>query len=110
MATLTSAVPISTAIIVNYFVDEFKSTASTSPTAISAMQHLRDEAGRPRSSFQPLRRSTSICRFANDADADGPKHFEHKLTRAKLEDLVAELIDKTFAVREGAQRRQTQGE
>ena len=29
------------------------------------------------------------------ADADGPKHFEHKLTRAKLEDLVGELIDKT---------------
>lgn len=27
------------------------------------------------------------------ADADGPKHFEYKLTRAKLEELVKELID-----------------
>jgi molecular chaperone DnaK len=29
------------------------------------------------------------------ADADGPKHFEHKLTRAKLEQLVAYLVAKT---------------
>ena len=29
------------------------------------------------------------------ADADGPKHFEYTLTRAKLEELVGELIEKT---------------
>ena len=30
------------------------------------------------------------------ADATGPKHVEMKLSRAKLESLVQELIDKTF--------------
>jgi molecular chaperone DnaK len=28
------------------------------------------------------------------ADAEGPKHFEHTLTRAKLEELVADLLDR----------------
>src|SRR5215217_5235820 len=28
------------------------------------------------------------------ADAEGPKHFEYKLTRSKLEDLVGDLIDR----------------
>jgi len=31
------------------------------------------------------------------ADASGPKHFNMKLTRAKLETLVADLIKRTIA-------------
>ena len=31
------------------------------------------------------------------ADADGPKHFEYKLTRSKLEELVKDLIDRVAA-------------
>lgn len=38
------------------------------------------------------------------ADADGPKHFEHKLTRAKLESLVSDLIDKTASPCEKAMK------
>jgi molecular chaperone DnaK len=49
---------------------------------------------KPKLSFQSAQEVSINLPFLT-ADAEGPKHFEHKLTRAKLEDLVGDLIDKT---------------
>ncbi|HVS58693.1 MAG TPA: Hsp70 family protein, partial [Candidatus Saccharimonadales bacterium] len=60
----------------------------------AAMQRLRDEAEKAKIELSTAQEVDVNLPFLT-ADADGPKHFEHKLTRAKLESLVQELIDKT---------------
>ncbi|HXE09980.1 MAG TPA: Hsp70 family protein, partial [Verrucomicrobiae bacterium] len=62
----------------------------------AAMQRLRDEAEKAKIELSTAQEVDINLPFLT-ADADGPKHFEHKLTRAKLESLVGELIDKTAA-------------
>ncbi len=79
----------------NYFVDEFKKESGIDITSDkAAMQRLRDEAEKAKIELSTAQEVDINLPFLT-ADADGPKHFEHKLTRAKLESLVAELIDKT---------------
>jgi len=81
--------------IVNYFVDEFKKSSGIDVTNDNAaMQRLRDEAEKAKIELSTAQEVDVNLPFLT-ADAEGPKHFEHKLTRAKLESLVAELIDKT---------------
>lgn len=83
--------------IVNYFVDEFKKEHGIDISEDkAAMQRLRDEAEKAKIELSTAQEVDINLPFLT-ADADGPKHFEHKLTRAKLESLVAELIDKTAA-------------
>jgi molecular chaperone DnaK len=60
----------------------------------AALQRLRDEAEKANIERSTANEVDLTLPFLT-ADAEGPKHFEHKLTRAKLESLVAELIDKT---------------
>ena len=82
-------------VIVNYFADEFKKEHGMDITDDNAaMQRLRDEAEKAKIELSTTNEVTVNLPFLT-ADADGPKHFEHKLTRAKLESLVGELIDKT---------------
>jgi molecular chaperone DnaK len=81
--------------IVNYFVDEFKKEHGIDISDDkAAMQRLRDEAEKAKIELSTAQEVDVNLPFLT-ADADGPKHFEHKLTRAKLESLVADLIDKT---------------
>ena len=81
--------------IVNYFVDEFKKENGIDLSDDkAAMQRLRDEAEKAKIELSTAQEVDINLPFLT-ADADGPKHFEHKLSRAKLEQLVAELIDKT---------------
>ncbi|HSX05496.1 MAG TPA: molecular chaperone DnaK [Candidatus Saccharimonadales bacterium] len=82
-------------VIVNYFVDEFKKESGIDITEDkAAMQRLRDEAEKAKIELSTAQEVDINLPFLT-ADADGPKHFEHKLTRAKLEDLVSDLISKT---------------
>ncbi len=82
-------------VLVNYFADEFKKENGIDVTEDNAaMQRLRDEAEKAKIELSTTNEITINLPFLT-ADADGPKHFEHKLTRAKLESLVGELIDKT---------------
>lgn len=82
-------------VLVNYFADEFKSEHGVSIVDDkAAMQRLRDEAEKAKIELSTTNEVTINLPFLT-ADADGPKHFEHKLTRAKLESLVGDLIDKT---------------
>lgn len=82
-------------VIVNYFADEFKKEHGMDiRDDNAAMQRLRDEAEKAKIELSTTNEVTVNLPFLT-ADADGPKHFEHKLTRAKLESLVGDLIDKT---------------
>ena len=81
--------------IVNYFVEEFKKEHGLDISDDkAAMQRLRDEAEKAKIELSTAQEVDINLPFLT-ADADGPKHFEHKLSRAKLEQLVLDLIDKT---------------
>jgi len=82
-------------ILVNYFADEFKKESGIDVSGDrAAMQRLRDEAEKAKIELSTTNEVDVNLPFLT-ADADGPKHFEYKLTRAKLESLVGDLIDKT---------------
>ncbi len=82
-------------VLVNYFADEFKKEHGIDiKDDNAAMQRLRDEAEKAKIELSTAQEVDINLPFLT-ADADGPKHFEHKLTRAKLESLVADLVDKT---------------
>lgn len=84
-------------VLVNYFVDEFKKESGIDiSNDKAAMQRLRDEAEKAKIELSTAQEIDVNLPFLT-ADAEGPKHFEHKLTRSKLESLVTELIDKTEA-------------
>ncbi len=84
-------------VLVNYFAEEFKKEHGIDISEDkAAMQRLRDEAEKAKIELSTTTEVNVNLPFLT-ADADGPKHFEHKLTRAKLESLVGELIDKTAA-------------
>lgn len=83
--------------LVNYFVAEFKKEHGVDLTEDkAAMQRLRDEAEKAKIELSTAQEVDINLPFLT-ADAEGPKHFEHKLTRAKLESLVSDLIEKTAA-------------
>jgi molecular chaperone DnaK len=82
-------------VLVNYFVDEFKKEHGIDiSNDKAAMQRLRDEAEKAKIELSTAQEVDINLPFLT-ADAEGPKHFEHKLTRAKLESLVGDLITKT---------------
>ncbi len=84
-------------VVINYFADEFKKEHGIDITGDNAaMQRLRDEAEKAKIELSTTNEVNVNLPFLT-ADADGPKHFEHKLTRAKLESLVGDLIDNTAA-------------
>lgn len=81
--------------IINYFADEFKKEHGIDIREDNAaMQRLRDEAEKAKIELSTAQEINVNLPFLT-ADAEGPKHFEHKLTRAKLEELVGELINNT---------------
>jgi molecular chaperone DnaK len=82
-------------VLVNYFADVFKKEHGIDITSDNAaMQRLRDEAEKAKIELSSAQEVNINLPFLT-ADADGPKHFEHKLSRAKLEDLVGDLVSKT---------------
>ncbi|HSW66733.1 MAG TPA: molecular chaperone DnaK [Bacillota bacterium] len=82
-------------VLVNHFVDEFKKEQGMDiSNDKAAMQRLRDEAEKAKIELSTAQEVDINLPFLT-ADAEGPKHFEYKLSRAKLESLVAELVSKT---------------
>ncbi len=80
--------------IVNYFLNEFKKESGVDLKGDNAaMQRLKDEAEKAKKELSTTNEYEVNLPFIT-ADADGPKHFELKVTRAKLEELVKELIDR----------------
>jgi molecular chaperone DnaK len=78
--------------IVNHFLEIFKKESGISLKGDNAaMQRLKDEAEKAKKELSTTTEIDINLPFLT-ADADGPKHFEYKLTRAKLEELVGDLV------------------
>jgi len=81
-------------IIVDFLVNEFKKESGIDIKGdAAAMQRVKDEAEKAKKELSSST-STDINLPFLSADADGPKHFEYTLTRAKLEELVSDLLDR----------------
>ncbi len=81
-------------IIVNFLVDEFKKESGIDiKKDAAAMQRVKDEAEKAKKELSSST-STDINLPFLSADAEGPKHFEYTLTRAKLEELVSDLLNR----------------
>ena len=82
--------------IVDYLVDEFKTEQGvdlrTDPLALQRLKEAAEKAKIELSSSQ----QTDVNLPYITADATGPKHMNIKITRAKLESLVEELVTKTL--------------
>ena len=80
--------------IVDHFLDYFKGeTGVDLKNDNAALQRLKDEAEKAKKELSTTTEYEINLPFIT-ADSDGPKHFEYKLTRAKLEELVADLLDR----------------
>jgi molecular chaperone DnaK len=81
--------------IVSHFVEQFKNQSGIDvKDDKAAMQRLKEEAEKAKKELSTTEVADINLPFLT-ADAEGPKHFEYKLTRAKLVELVQDLIDKT---------------
>lgn len=80
--------------IVDFFVKTFKDETGVDISKdTAAMQRLKDEAEKAKIELSTANEYSVNLPFLT-ADADGPKHFEYTLTRAKMLDLVKDLIDR----------------
>ena len=80
--------------IVEHFLDIFKKNEGIDlKNDKAAMQRFKDEAEKAKKELSSKKETEINLPFIT-ADADGPKHFEYTLTRAKLEELVSDLIDR----------------
>src|ERR1700735_4652617 len=83
--------------VINYLADEFKKSSGMNlrndPLALQRLKEAAEKAKIELSSTQ----QTDINLPYITADASGPKHLNIKLTRAKLESLVDDLVQKTVA-------------
>ena len=81
--------------ILDYLVDEFKKENGIDlKNDRLALQRLKEAAEKAKIELSSTTQTEINLPFIT-ADATGPKHLNIKLTRAKLEDLVADLIEKT---------------
>jgi molecular chaperone DnaK len=82
--------------VIDYLVAEFKKDQGIDLTRDPmAMQRLREAAEKAKIELSSAQ-STDINLPYITADASGPKHMTLKLSRAKLEQLVDDLIEKTL--------------
>ena len=86
-------------VIVDHLIAEFANQAGSAAREAltadkAALQRLRDEAEKAKIELSSAQQVTINLPFLT-ASNDGPLHFEYSLSRAKLDSLVADLIDKT---------------
>ncbi len=81
--------------IVNYLADEFKKENGIDlRTDRLALQRLKDAAEKAKIELSSSMQTEVNLPFIT-ADASGPKHLNLKITRAKLEALVEDLVERT---------------
>tara|TARA_B100000029_G_scaffold516715_1_gene633161 strand:+ start:3585 stop:5504 length:1920 start_codon:yes stop_codon:yes gene_type:complete len=82
--------------LIDYLVDEFKKESGfdlkSDPLALQRLKEGAEKAKIELSSSD----QTEVNLPYITADASGPKHFVQKITRAKLEGLVEDLVDKSL--------------
>ena len=83
--------------IVNYLADEFKKESGIDlKNDRLALQRLKEAAEKVKIELSSATQTDVNLPFIT-ADATGPKHLNIKMTRAKLESLVDDLIERTVA-------------
>src|SRR4030066_146717 len=81
---------------IDYLIEEFKKEQGIDIKADrQALQRLRDAAEKAKVELSSTQEAEINIPFIT-ADSSGPKHLVMKLTRAKLEALTGDLIEKTF--------------
>lgn len=81
--------------VIEYLVDEFKKdTGIDLKNDMLALQRLKDAAEKAKIELSSSQQTEVNLPYVT-ADASGPKHLAVKITRAKLESLVEELIERT---------------
>jgi molecular chaperone DnaK len=81
--------------VIEYLVDEFKKeTGIDLKKDMLALQRLKDAAEKTKIELSSSQQTEVNLPYIT-ADASGPKHLAVKITRAKLESLVEELIERT---------------
>jgi molecular chaperone DnaK len=82
--------------VIDYLVDEFKKDQGVDlKNDPLALQRLKDAAERAKIELSSSHQTEVNLPYVT-ADASGPKHLNIKLTRAKLEALVGDLVEKTI--------------
>ncbi|MEK7154072.1 MAG: molecular chaperone DnaK, partial [Patescibacteria group bacterium] len=82
--------------IIQYLIDEFKKEQGIDVAKDQlAVQRLKDAAEKAKHELSSTMQTEINIPFLT-ADASGPKHFTLAFTRAKLEDLVKDFIDKSI--------------
>lgn len=82
--------------IIKYLVEEFKKESGMDISKDQlALQRLKDAAEKAKHELSSVAQTEINIPFLT-ADASGPKHFSLAFTRAKLEDLVRDLIDRSI--------------
>ena len=82
--------------LIDYFVEQFKNESGfdlkSDPLALQRLKESAEKAKIELSSSE----QTEVNLPYITADSSGPKHFVRKITRAKLESLVEDLVDKSL--------------
>ena len=82
--------------LIDYLVDEFKKDQGVDlRNDPSAIQRLKEAAEKAKIELSSSTQTDINLPYVT-ADASGPKHLNMKLTRAKLESLVEDLVNKTL--------------
>ena len=83
-------------LLINYLIDEFKATNNIDlRNDIHALQRLKESAEKAKIELSSATQTDINLPYIT-ADATGPKHMNIKLTRAKLESLVEDLVQKSL--------------
>ena len=82
--------------VIDYLADEFKKEQGVDLRKdILALQRLKESAEKAKIELSSAQQTEVNLPYIT-ADASGPKHLNVKITRAKFESLVEELIDRTM--------------
>ena len=82
--------------LINYFVEEFKKENGIDLSSDKmAMQRLKEAAEKAKIELSGMTQANVNLPFIT-ADATGPKHFDMNITRAKFNELTADLVEKTM--------------
>ncbi|MEI6503039.1 MAG: molecular chaperone DnaK, partial [Armatimonadota bacterium] len=91
--------------ILDYLAEEFiKETGIDLRKDRQALQRLRDAAERAKIELSSTVQTNVSLPFITNVEGEGPKHLEMTVTRAKLEELIGDLIQKTSVAVETAIR------
>ncbi len=82
--------------LIDYLIEVFKTEHGIDLSKdILALQRLKESAEKAKIELSSAPQTDINLPYIT-ADASGPKHFVHKITRSKLESLVEDLIKRTF--------------